>query len=268
MDATSLHLEVRNAIALSDELARHEHALGNDTLAGHLAALRTALSELERDVGLSHGRHVSPLPTLIERLGRSLHILRDRSEEVPLMLRPRLGQLMAGLERIMFAELRPLAPVPSKTVAGTLPVKRVIGQDAHSVIDWVAAGGYLVSAAVARTARARAVGIALGSGLGSVSVLTDTRLAARKVIPIEGHEIVDHASGIAAVTAPLVLGYVRKDPIAAAIQIVTGIAAIAVSLLTDFRAERGIGRARRSRGGPARTVARVRPAPTSAQLGV
>jgi hypothetical protein len=252
MEEAALHLEVRNAIALSDELGRHEHPLGNDTLAGHLAAVRTTLAELERDVGLTHAHHQYPLPTTVESIERSLCILRDRSEEVPMTLRPRLGQLMAMLERVMFAELRPSLPVPAKTVAGQLPIKRVIPQNAHSVIDYLAAGAYFASAAVARTPSARIVGAVLGTKLGGVSALTDCQLSARRVISIERHEVIDHASGIAAVTAPLVLGYARRDPIASALQIAAGLATIAVSLFTDFRATRGIGPARRSRGGPKR----------------
>ena len=46
MDRTALHVEIRNAISISDELSRHEHALGEDELAGCLAGLRGARSDL------------------------------------------------------------------------------------------------------------------------------------------------------------------------------------------------------------------------------
>ena len=82
MDAIALHLEVRNAISLSDELGRHEHALGNDVLAGHLAAVRTTLGELERDIGRSHEKQISPKPTLIDALERSLRVFATRDEAV------------------------------------------------------------------------------------------------------------------------------------------------------------------------------------------
>jgi hypothetical protein len=250
MDAIALHLEIRNAFSLADELGRHEHALGNDTLAGHLAAARTALGELERDVGRSHRDQVSPNPTLIERLERSLHALRERSEEIPVVLRPRVGQLLSAIERVVFAELRPSSPVPAKLLFGKLPLKRVISQDVHSVMDYLAASAYLVSAKLAFTKRGRVVGLALGSSVAGVSLLTDYRLSAVKVIPIEVHELLDHASGGSAALAPLLLGYVRTDPIAAAIQIVTGLGTIVASLFTDYRAARGVGRALRSKGGP------------------
>ena len=157
MEAFTLHQELRNALSLSDELGRHEHAIGNDALAGQLAALRTALGELERDVGRSHDKSVSPNPTLIDGLDRGLRVLRDRLEEVPAALKPRLGQLLASVERIIFVELRPAAPVPSKPLLGALPLARLIPQDVHSVMDYLVSAAYLVSARFAKTKRARAV---------------------------------------------------------------------------------------------------------------
>jgi hypothetical protein len=49
---------------------------------------------------------------------------------------------------------------------------------------------------------------------------------------------------------PFLLGYVRKDPIAAAIQIVTGFMTCVASLFTDYRASKGTTWPRRSKGGP------------------
>lgn len=250
MDAVALHLEVRNALSLADELSRHEHALGNDTFAGHLAAVRTTLAELEREVGRSHAGQGSPHGTLIESLERSLRILQERIEAFPASLRPRLGQLLASLERVVFAELWPSSPVPAKQVFGALPLKRVIPQAAHSAVDLLAAGAYLLSARLARTPRARAVGMLLGGAVAGLSLLTDSRLALARVLPIELHELLDHASGAVAINAPFALGYVKRDPIASLIQIVTGTSVVVVSLLTDYRAVRGVARALRSRGGP------------------
>ena len=250
MDAFTLHLELRNALSLSDELGRHEHAIGNDSLAGQLAALRTALGELEREAGRSHATQVPPNPTLVERLERGLGVLRGRLEEFPASLRPRLGQLLASVERIIFVELRPRAPIPSKPLLGVLPLRRIIPQDVHSVMDYLVAGAYLLSARFARTKRARAVGMVLGANVGGVSLLTDYRLSAAKVIPIEVHEVLDHASGAGAVAAPFLLGYAKKDRLAATIQISAGLGTILASLFTDYRAARGVGRAIRSRGGP------------------
>jgi hypothetical protein len=46
------------------------------------------------------------------------------------------------------------------------------------------------------------------------------------------------------------LGYVKKDPIASIIQIAAGLGTIALSLFTDYRADRGVTASRRSKGGP------------------
>lgn len=250
MDATALHLEIRNGLSLADELSRHEHALGNQTLAGQLAVAKTTLSELEREAGRSHRAAVIPSPAAVERLERSLRVIRDRSEEIPLVLRPRITMFMETVERIVFAEQRPSAAVPSKPLLGKLPLARVVPQDAHSIGDYVIAGAFIASALVARTARARAIGYTYGAWQIGMSALTDVKLSAVKAIPVEAHQLFDHSLGAKAVAMPMLLGYVRKDPIASAIQIVAGLGTIALSLFTDYRADKGLARAQRSKGGP------------------
>jgi len=252
MDAIALHLEVRNALSLSDELGRHQHALGNDSLAGHLAAVRSLLSEIERDIGRSHEARVVASPATIERLEHCIAKLRDRDGEVPAPLKPRVGQLLAALDRVVFAESRPGEQVPAKPLFDTLPLARVVPQDVHSILDYVAAAGYAASAIVARTTRARVVGTLLGAQVAVVSAATDYKLSATRVVPVELHECFDYVSGVSAVAAPFVLGYLRKDPLAALLQIGAGLTTIVASLFTDYRADKGVGRALRSRGGPAR----------------
>lgn len=249
MDASALHLEIRNALVLSDELARHAHVLGNDKLAGYLAAVRTVLGELERSVGVSHRRHAPAAPAEIGQLERTLHFLRERVEEIPVVLRPRLVHLLAALERIVFAELRPASPVPAKVVLGSLPLARVIPQGVHSVFDYVAAAAYLASAALATRPRARIVGAVLGVKVAAASLLTDYRLATTRRLPIETHEAMDYVVGIGAIVTPLALRYRTKDRVAAGIQMAVGVATVLVSLFTDYRADRGVGYSLRSRIG-------------------
>lgn len=257
MDAIALQLEVRNALSLADELSRYEHALGNDGLAGHLSATRSALARLEREVGRSHGTVVVASPTLIASLSHGVEIVRGRLEEIPVELRPRVGQLLSALDRVVFAQLRPGDAVPAKPLFGHLPLKRVIPQDVHSVMDYLAALSFLASAKLARTARGRMMGGLLGGTVGAVSLATDYRLSIAKVIPIELHELLDHGTGLTAIAAPVLLGYVRKDPVAAIMQMMTGLGQAVASLFTDYRAERGVGRALRSKGGPKRRRART-----------
>lgn len=250
MDATALHLEIRNGLSLADELARHEHALGNQTLAAQLAAARTTLSELEREAGRSHRTQMIPSPAAVDRLDRSLRVIRDRSEEIPLTLRPRMTMFMECVERIVFAEQQPSAAVPSKRVLRSLPLARLVPQVAHSVGDFVLAGAFIASALVARTTRARAVGLTYGAWQIGMSASTDAKLSLAKIVPIELHEVFDHSLGLKACAMPMVLGYAKRDPIASAIQIAAGLGAIALSLFTDFRADKGLARAHRSHGGP------------------
>ncbi|CAN5924517.1 hypothetical protein BH11MYX4_BH11MYX4_44660 [soil metagenome] len=250
MDRTALHVEVRNALSISDELSRHEHARGEDELAGCLAGLRCALSALERDVGRSHTDASDPDPDLVVAVERALQSLIIRRYEVPRSLRARTEQLLASAERVSLALWDPGERVPSKPVLGKLPLARVIPQDVHSVLDYVHTAGFFLSARLATTARGRAVGLALGAGLGGTSAVTDCRLSAAKLLPIELHEGLDYATGLAAIAAPFLLGYARKDPVAAMIQIGLGIGTLLTSAITDYRADRGITRPLRSHGGP------------------
>jgi len=250
MDRTALHLEIRNAISISDELSRHEHALGEDELSGCLASLRGALCDLERDVGRSHEDASAPDAETVEAVERALQSLIIRRYEVPGSLRARTEQLLGSAERVSLALWDPTERVPSKPLLGKLPLARVIPQDVHSVLDYVHAACFLLSAKLARTGRGRAVGLALGAGLGATSAVTDYRLSAAKLLPIEMHEGFDHATGLAAIAAPFLLGYARKDPVAAMIQIGLGIGTLVTSAITDYRAELGITRPLRSHGGP------------------
>lgn len=250
MDRTALHLEIRNALSVADELSRHEHCLGEDELAGSLSSLRGALGALERDVGRSHEATTPPAPETVEAVERSLQSLIIRRHDVPRALRTRTEELLASVERVSIALWDPEERVPSKPVAGILPLARVVPQDVHSVLDYVHSAGFFASAKLARTGRGRAVGVALGIGLSGVSLATDCRLSAAKLLPIELHEKLDYAGGIAAIAAPFVLGYAKKDPVAALIHIGLGIGTIVTSLFTDYRASKGITWPVRSKGGP------------------
>jgi hypothetical protein len=256
MDASTLHLELRNALSLADELGRYEH--GDDVIARHLATARTALAELEREAGRTHERYVPPDLAALERLEHTLAILRDRGEAIPVSIRPRFDALVAAIDRVVAAERCPSAPVRAKPVFGRLPLGRALPQDAHTVVDWGAAAAYFASASVARTPLARALGLGLGAKVASVSALTDYRLSPARLLRIELHELFDQVVGAAAVIAPFALGYARRDPLASAIQIATGIGSIVAALVTDYSAVRGVTRPLRSRGGPMAAARRRR----------
>jgi hypothetical protein len=135
--------------------------------------------------------------------------------------------------------------IPSRPVLG-LPVKRVVPMDVHSVLDYsngvLTGGGYFL----AGTTEGQVASIALGASVIGVSLFTDYKLSAVKLIPIEVHETIDYVWSISAIAAPFVFGYWKKDPLVAISHVVSGICTIVGSLFTDYRAARGVGRSRRS----------------------
>lgn len=255
MDRTALHLEIRNALSVADELSRHEHYLGQDELAGSLSALRGALGDLERDIGKSHIDLSAPDPATVEGVERSLQALIIRRHDVPRSLRARTEELLASAERVSLALWDPTGRVPSKPLLGgggwpSLPLGRFVPQDVHSALDYMYSASFLASATLARTGRARAVGVALGVKMGGASAITDCRLGVAKLVPIELHETLDYLGGITAIAAPFVLGYAKKDPVAALIHVGLGIGMVVTSLFTDYRASKGLASPNRSKGGP------------------
>lgn len=133
---------------------------------------------------------------------------------------------------------------PSRPLLGVLPLARVIPQDVHSVMDYLDAGAVMTGAALSDCPRARTASLLLGgAGLG-VSSLTDYRISLAKVIPIEAHEAIDYLFGISAIAAPFALGYRKTAPLTAAMHVAVGVGTIVTSLLTDYRAYRGVGGAR------------------------
>jgi hypothetical protein len=119
-----------------------------------------------------------------------------------------------------------------------LPLARLIPQDVHSAFDYVGAIALAAISLRAKSPRARVAGMSLGVGALGVSLTTDYRLSAVKLIPIEVHEVLDYAVGLATVAAPFVLGYRKREPLVSALQIGGGVATMLISLFTDYRAYR------------------------------
>jgi len=124
---------------------------------------------------------------------------------------------------------------PSKPILGVLPLSRAIPQDVHSVMDYgngVAAGAgmFMTDDPAARIASA-----VLGAGAIGVASTSDYRLSAAKLIPIETHELIDHAWGVAAIAAPFVFGYWKRSPQVALMHVVAGATTILTALFTDYR---------------------------------
>ena len=124
---------------------------------------------------------------------------------------------------------------PSKPVLG-LPLARWIPMDCHSFMDY-SAGLAIASTAIMTDDRAAQLGSAiLASSVIGVSALTDYRISALKLIPIEAHEFIDYGWGLMAIAAPFALGYWKSSPKIAIAHIASGVMNILGSLVTDYRA--------------------------------
>ncbi|MFL5352333.1 hypothetical protein [Archangium sp.] len=132
------------------------------------------------------------------------------------------------------------AGIPAMPLLGVLPLRRLVPQDLHSLMDYqgaltVAGAGLLSGSKVACNA-----GLALGlSGLG-VSLLTDYRLSLKKIIPIEVHEAIDYVWSLGVIAAPFVFGFAKRSKWVTLVHVLVGASTIVGSLFTDYRAQRGV----------------------------
>jgi hypothetical protein len=131
-------------------------------------------------------------------------------------------------------------PRPSKPILRVLPLRRLIPQDLHSVLDYGAALVLLGSAFVFRSRKARALGAGLGSAVGAFSLLTDYRMSLFKLVPIEAHERLDYAVALTSLAAPFALGYAKKDRAATRFAVGAGLGSLVIAMLTDYRAAKGV----------------------------
>ena len=128
---------------------------------------------------------------------------------------------------------------PSRPLLG-LPLRRVVPQDVHSLLDYSNGLALIASACLSRNQSAAWAGATLGSLLIGTSAITDYRLSLAKLLPIEAHEVADYVGGFAALAAPFALGYHRRSRAATWLQVGVGLSSIVVSLFTNYRAQRGI----------------------------
>jgi hypothetical protein len=234
---------IRVAIGEADELSRRAHGNQHEPVAQVLDGLRTVLMHVDEAMG--GGRLPGPLVPDVVRILDELDTLVDRVgpelREAYTVSMARFRQLATALENDLAVVTQSLE-IPSRPLFGVLPLARVIPQDLHSMMDYASGGLCLGTAIAAESSAAKFAGAALGATSVCVSALTDYRLSAAKVIPIEAHEAIDHVFGIAAIAAPFALGYWKKDPAVAALHVLTGASVIVASLFTDYRAARGVGR--------------------------
>lgn len=216
----------------------------DDPLAKKLDSLHALLQTI--DEALGRGSVEVPLVTELARLADEIAGFVDR---VGPDVRDQLATLVEWVRALpasieaRLSRLGPSKELPSARLFGALPLARVVPQDVHSVIDYVNAATAISTVLFADSTAGKIAGAALGASGATVSALTDYRLSAAKLIPIEAHEAIDHGWGLLAIAAPFALGYFRKDPTIAALHVMLGASTILVSLFTDYRAAEGIGHA-------------------------
>jgi len=130
-------------------------------------------------------------------------------------------------------------PRSSHQLLGVLPIRRVIPQDVHSMLDYSGSLTHVLGT-IGAGPNAMLAGAVLAAAGASVSMCTDYRLSVAKLIPIEVHEVIDYVWGAAAIAAPFALGYFKKDKVASFLHIGTGVLTIVASMFTDYRAARGV----------------------------
>jgi hypothetical protein len=105
----------------------------------------------------------------------------------------------------------------------------------HGVLDFASALVLIVVAlAIGGSGVAVATGVALGVVLIVVSLLTDYPLGLVRVIPFKVHSAGDYLGALSLVAAPFALGYNDTDATLSFVYIATGVALIAVSLITNY----------------------------------
>lgn len=234
---------VREAIQRADELSRSAHEQRHEPIAQALDSLRTALVHVDEAIG--GGRSVLPMVPDLARILDEVAGFADRyTPEVRTVYHEAINgfrDLLRELEGEL-AAIGPSLEIESRPLFGVLPLARVIPQDVHSLMDYSAGAACIATSLFAETTAAKIAGATLGASVTCVSALTDYRLSAAKIIPIEAHEALDYVWGASAIAAPFLFGYWKKDPAIAAIHVMTGASTILASLFTDYRAARGVGR--------------------------
>ena len=157
-------------------------------------------------------------------------------------LAPPPAEAEGGMRRVVRRALdkSAAAGILSRPLLGKLPLRRWVPQDVHSLLDYQGGATSAVAGLLSDDPVAKAAGLALGSSVIGVSLLTDYRMSLTKLVPIEAHEIADYAYGAAAILAPFVLGYAKRSPIVAAVHVMVGLTTILASLVTDYRCQTGM----------------------------
>jgi hypothetical protein len=117
-----------------------------------------------------------------------------------------------------------------------MSIVRLLPAWLHAIADY-AVGAVLILAAliVGGTAGAVATGIVVGATVLAVSMMTRYPLGVVKVLPFQVHSAGDYLAAALLLGAPFTLHFRQSDGGLAALYIASGIAVLAVSLITNYQ---------------------------------
>lgn len=106
----------------------------------------------------------------------------------------------------------------------------------HAIADY-AVGATLIIVAVAAGGPGKAVGtgVAVGAVVLAVSMLTRYPLGVVKVLPFTVHSAGDYLASAILIAAPFALNFQSSDTGLAAFYVASGVAVLAVSLITNYQ---------------------------------
>lgn len=236
MRESEIQREVRLAIDRTDELSRGEHGRHHEVISQLLEALRSTLIEIDEALGggRAPARYLDDFARLTGRLGEMF----ERLGPTP---RARGDELLRRL-RALDRALAPVATVEAPRSVVAPP--RAPGARAMYVAGALCAA----TALLGRTGASRGVGGALGASLAALIA----RPGAPPGRPSRVALLVAWSS--AAITAPLLFGYGRRDGLSSALHLLAGaLAGLAASRLVEASAT--VAEARKSAPPAARPAA-------------
>lgn len=106
----------------------------------------------------------------------------------------------------------------------------------HAIADYAVGGLVIVvGLLVGDSGAATATGVVVGLTVVAVSVFTKYPLGLIKVLSFRVHSAGDYAASALLVAAPFALGFNDSQPGLAAFYVVSGLAVLAVSLITNYQ---------------------------------
>lgn len=206
MMETQVRSVVREAIANTDELSRAAHGARRETMSQLLDALRSELSHI--DEALGGGRPVAPL---VEDFGRLIDRLSEQIDRFTPELRRSTEAAVHSLRA-----LREELAAASATAAAATP---------WTIRDSTSGTLCLVALALARTPDTMRAAFVLGASRAAASSLS-LRQARQKGGATRSRRsmqrLLEGLWGVAALAAPMVFGYRRREPLVAALHVVAG----------------------------------------------